>query len=83
MNRVFLPLLELQLSACCSHSCPAPALEALRGRDGEGGHWERMWTPYMAARREKAPSLPTPPARTVCKLFGHLPTSAPHILQLP
>ena len=37
MNGVFPPLLEQQLVACCSHSWAAPALEAPRGRNGEGG----------------------------------------------
>lgn len=31
-------------------------------RNGEGGHGGRMWVPYMAVRRETAPSLPTLPA---------------------
>ena len=32
-----------------------------------------MWSPYMVVRREKAPALPTLPARTACWPLGCLP----------
>lgn len=78
MNRGFLPLPEPQLSACCSNSCAAPAPEALGGR-ALGRNVDAL----HGSEEGEVPSLPTPPAWTVCRLFSHLPTSAPHILQLP
>lgn len=64
--RVFLTLLEQQLSAHCSYSCPGGPRREGTGRNVDAG---------VAVRRMLA--------RTVCRLFSCLPTSAPLILQLP
>lgn len=74
MSRAFLPRGEPQLSACCSNSCAAPA------RRPGGGRWERMWMPYMAARREKCP--PCPP-RLPGQSAGSSATCLPQRLTFP
>lgn len=59
MNRVFLLLLEQQLVACCSHSWAAPALEAPRGRNGEGGLRKNVVT--LHGSEEGGGARPGPP----------------------
>lgn len=59
MNRVFLLLLEQQLVGCCSHSWAAPALEAPRGRNGEGGLRKNVVTLHGNEEGE-APALAHP-----------------------
>lgn len=67
-------LLGQQLSACCSHFCAAPALEAPGERRGEWGSEKECGclTWHLGGRR----CLPCPPCLPgpVCWLFGHLPT---------